>query len=147
MGQRGNITSPTSVRGIRAGLSTTTDTPEAPKAPSWLSKEAKKEFRSLVASLVLAGVPIKQVDSAAIANASSCIASIAQWTVLESTAPNLTQKIECSKLVARYQRDSQQWLASICATPTSRARLGLKAPVKETGPLAKLLEQKKLNAA
>lgn len=145
MGESGPIRKQNSVRGLKEGVAPL-DAPEQVKAPAWLSKDAKKEFKALVISLIAADVPIKQVDCYSIGMAAQCITSVAKWSELEEAAESLSDKLDCSKQLARYQRDSQNWLAAICATPTARVRIGIKSTQKKAGPLAELLERKKLNA-
>jgi len=135
-------TQPDSVRGLRQKL--TIDKPDIPSAPTWLSTPAKREFKKLVGLLVASDVPIKQIDAYSIAMAANCITFVAEWTKQESTAETLPDKVRYSKLVAHYQTASQSWLKLICATPMSRAQIGLRSNSnKETGPLAQLLERKK----
>jgi len=142
MGTRGVIRQPDSVRGLREKIPPP-DEPEMPVCPKWLSKSGKKEFHNLVTMLTAAKVPIKQVDCYAVAMAATCVSGVAEWTSNEQTSESLREKIDCSKLVARYQKDSLQWLNLICATPTARARIGLRSTAKKDGPLAQLLERKK----
>jgi len=135
-------TRPDSIRGRRQGL--TIDKPETGvAAPSWLSKEEKKEFRKLVHDLVAANVPVKQVDSFAIASCAQCIANVAKWTREEQKAQSLKDKLDCSKQIARYSRDAQKWLQELCATPYSRSRIGVKSSDKKEGAVARLLAMKK----
>ena len=130
-----------SVRDIREG-GFTLDAPEAPQAPAWINEATKKEFNNLVVGLIAAQVPLKAVDAQAVAMAASCIANVAVWTANEETAQTLKEKSECSKLVARYQRDSQKWLDIICATPAARARIGIRSTSKKEGKLEQLLKAK-----
>jgi phage terminase small subunit len=133
---------PDSVRGLREGI--TIDKPESKiDPPDWLSRPDKKEFKILVRDLTAANVPIKQVDSFAIACCAQCIAAVSKWTTMEQEAETLKDKLECSKQVARYQRDSQKWAETIGATPAARARFGIRSAPKKTGKLAQLIALKK----
>lgn len=117
-----------------------TDAPEAVATPRWLTKSAKRIFRSLVADLTAARVPIKAVDAHAIAMAAHCIQQAQEWAEQQTIQPPPTVewRKDCAALVARFQRDAQEWLNVIGGTPKSRAQMGLKgkeAP-KVTGALA-----------
>ena len=143
----GNVRLPDSVRGLREGLPDH-DKPDVNDItpPSWLTKTAKKEFRLFVKRLAEAGVPLKTVDVHSVAMASMCVVNVGVWSENEDKATDIKSKIECSKLIARYQREAQLWLNAICATPLSRARIGLRTDAKKDGPLASLLKAK-ANAA
>jgi hypothetical protein len=97
----------------------------------------------LVDYLVTAQVPVKQADCYSIAMAAHCLTNVAKWTQREQEATLVVDKIECAKLIARFQRDSQAWLFALGATPRSRAQLGIKSAKKQAGPLAELLAQKR----
>jgi hypothetical protein len=148
MANRGQNRQPGSVRDIKEGsLAGKLDPPQDVQAPKWLSGPAKKEFKLLVSYLKDANVPIKQLDAYAIAMTAQCVTSVADWSVKEQAATSLDDQLACSQQVARFQRDSQQWLASICASPKSRVQIGLRSTDKKQGPLAKLLEQKQQNGS
>ena len=137
----GQIRQPGSVRDIKEG-GTKLDAPEMVTAPSWLSDSARKEFEIMVSSLTAAEVPIKQVDSYAIGMAASCVANVAIWTERESSAQSLQDQIHCSRLIARYQADSQKWFAVIGGTPKARAQIGIKSINRKEGKLEQLLRAK-----
>jgi hypothetical protein len=141
----GILRQPDSVRATREG-GVRFDAPESVLAPAWLPSDAVKQFDILVKDLMQASVPIKQADNNAIACCAQCLTELAYWTKQKKNAKTIETRIDCSKLIARYQRDSQKWLETICATPAARARIGLKATPKKQGTLAKLIELKKGNA-
>lgn len=145
MGARGILRQPDSVRAQREG-GVTHDAPEPVTAPKWLSRTAKAEFKRLVEELTTAEVPIKQIDSYAIAMTAYNITAVAEWIEKEQTTDKLTEQIECSKQITRYQRDCQKWLEMIAASPAARARLGMKTKEKKPGIVAGLIAMKK-NAA
>jgi phage terminase small subunit len=134
---------PDSVRGIREGYKL--DKPEQVSPPKWLSTRAKREFKIIVASLIEAEVPIKQLDCYSIAMAAQCLSSVASLMELEDQATDIKDKLKCAQLMARHQCDLQKWLTAICATPIARARIGLHSSDKKDGPLATLLKLKQNN--
>jgi len=149
MGLRGPLTKAGSVRDLRqGGVNTKLDKPETDLvAPSWLSDDAQVEFYSLVECLIAANVPVKKLDAHAIACTASCAASVAVWSEREKKAETFEQQIECGRQIARFSRDLQNWLASLAATPASRARLGVQSKPEEKGALAQLLDLKAAHQA
>ena len=125
------------------------DPPEAPVCPSHLSTSARKLFRSLVNLLVEAKVPVKAVDCHAISLAAICLDEVQRWSAMLENAESTKDKIECAAIVARNQRDAQQWLAAIGATPKSRAQMGLrgKGETKKLGAVASILQIKQQQQA
>lgn len=149
MGLRGPLRQPDSYRGSREMPGFRLDDPETPKPPAHLSSRAKRIFKSLVGDLVGAKVPIKKVDGHAIAMAAYCINATQEWTEKEK-APSLTPKdaLEISRMIARFQRDAQAWMAAICATPQARARIGLRSTEKpKADTVKKILEARQARAS
>lgn len=138
---KGPLRTQGSVRDIRQG-GTIIDKPETVSAPLWLDKDARKIFKVLVAELTAANVPLKQIDSYVIACCARSVSGLARWSEQEQAAETLKDKLECSKQVARYQRDAQKFLELLGASPVSRLRMGIKSAPKEEGALAKLLKAK-----
>lgn len=122
----------------------TVDEPEKPRAPAWLSAGSKKIFADLVEDLIVAGVPIKQVDKHAIAMCATCLDEVQRWSKIgdESTTE---MRMQCAQVVARNQRDAQEWIAVIGASPKSRAQMGLrgKTEPKKLGAVASILAAKR----
>jgi hypothetical protein len=98
----------------------------------------------LVIELAAAAVPIKQADSYAITMAARCLYSVEEAEKLIGDGKTPAElRISALRLVSQNGKDLQRWLELICATPGSRARIGLKpAPEKKKGPLAAILEAK-----
>ncbi len=74
--------------------------------------------------------------------AAHCIQQTQEWAEQQAT-PKMTPEFrqQCAALVARFQRDAQEWLSVIGGTPKSRAQMGLKGnggQAKPTGVLAVL---------
>jgi phage terminase small subunit len=138
----GILRQPNSVRASREG-GVHFDEPQAVVAPAWLPVEIVPQFNTLVRDLAEASVPLKQADNNAIALCAQCLTELAYWTKQKKNAKTIEARIECSKLIVRYGRDSQKWLETLCATPAARARIGLKATGKKKGAFANLLEMKK----
>jgi P27 family predicted phage terminase small subunit len=141
MGLKGKLRQPGSVRAEREG-GTFIDAPEHIDAPKFLSKKAKAQFKKLVAELIGAGVPVKQLDCNAIAITAHTVVSCGEWLEREALAESLADKLKCSKEITRYARDLQKWLDMIGATPAARLRLGLKREQPKTSQLATLLAAK-----
>ena len=122
------------------------DDPESPRVPRWLSVDGRKVFSELVRDLTAAKVPIKRADGHAVSIAAYCIVQAQEWAARERRARSNKMKIECSKQLTRYERDAQTWLSMICATPVSRARIGLRGATTskkpEAGSVASILQQK-----
>ena len=116
------------------------DAPEAVETPDWLSPEAREIFDSLVEDLTAARVPIKAVDSHAIAMAAHCVQQTQEWASIQTQAADVGSRKECAALVVRFQRDAQDWLSVIGGTPKSRAQMGIKGATQKTpaGALAVL---------
>jgi phage terminase small subunit len=133
MGLRGPLRDPHSLRGQQEGIQI--DAPERPDTPKWLDGPAKKIFRSLLDDLVAARVPVKKVDGHAIAMAANCIWQAQKWTEHEATQGISREfQAQCAQLVARFQRDAQEWLSVIGGTPKSRAQMGLRGQEKKAAP-------------
>ena len=143
MGQKGPIRDPLSRRGAIEMPGYQPDDPELPQEPRWLSAAGKTTFAGLVADLAAAGVPIKMADGHAIAMAAHCVAEAQTWAKRSKRCRKTADKLECSKLAARLQRDSQSWLAAICATPVSRARLGLRGVKSKPGKVLSIIQAKR----
>jgi phage terminase small subunit len=117
----------------------TIDPPERPATPKWLNGAARKIFRALIDDLVAARVPIKRVDGHAIAMAAHCIQQTQEWAEIQAQPGQSGEfRRECAALVARFQRDGQEWLSVIGGTPKSRAQMGLRSAEqkKPSGALA-----------
>jgi phage terminase small subunit len=114
------------------------DPPEQPATPKWLGAAAKRIFRDLVADLMAARVPVKRVDGHAIAMAAYCLHQTQYWAEAQEQANVGEHRQQCAALVARFQRDAQEWLNVVGGTPKSRAQMGLKGakPMQAAGPMA-----------
>lgn len=161
MGQRGPIRDPNSRRG-RAEIArrqklaenpeskpqrTTGPTclPESgsgdlPTCPAWLPRNQAELFANLVMDLLAAKVPVRRIDSHAVAMAVQCLAGVEDAAGIYNDAETAEQRIAALRIKAQFQKDLKDWLQLICATPGARARIGLKAaPEKKAGPLAALI--------
>jgi len=127
MGSRGPLRNPDSRRGSRELAGITPDAPEAPVTPAWLSAAARKIFLGLVSDLIAARVPVKRVDAHAVAMTAHAITEAQAWARRERRVRKIEQKLDCSRMAARFQRDAEKLLNVICATPSSRARIGLRS--------------------
>lgn len=165
MGARGPLRSPSSRRGqaeIRKRQKLTAISssengpsktaaeipPDLPVCDPKTPRRVQEIYRNLVIDLAGAKVPIKQIDSHAITMAARCLASIesAEEIAGDDTAQPET-RLSAIRLVTQASKDLVQWLQLICATPGTRARIGLKtAPEKKAGPLAALLAAKQRRA-
>jgi hypothetical protein len=101
-------------------------------------------WQSLVFDLLAAKVPIKQVDTHAISMAARCLDAVESAERLaENGELDPEKRLTALRLKAQFGKDLIQWLQLICATPSTRARIGLRDPVKKpAGPLAQLLAAK-----
>jgi hypothetical protein len=119
--------------------------PEKPNPPSWMSKGGKAIFADMVNDLMAAGVPIKRVDKHAIAMASTCLDEVQRWSKIGDESTGSEMKMQCAQVVARNQRDAQEWLAVIGASPKSRAQMGLRQQEakKKPGAVAQILQIKR----
>jgi phage terminase small subunit len=148
MGLRGPVRKPNSVRGLREArkaqrlkqqdalgklpLNVTSPTPvlidgEVPTCPTWLSDSGQEIWRNLVDLLGAADVVLKAVDAHAVAMAAYCLAAVAEWGEREKAKDlSLSARLGISKLVQKYQSDSQSWMDKIGATPSARLRMGIK---------------------
>lgn len=147
MGVKGPIRDPLSRRGARELPNFQPDDPELPEAPRWLSAAGKAAFAGLVADLAAAGVPIKLADGHAVAMAAHCVTEAQTWAKRSKRCRRTADRLDCSKLSARFQRDSQTWLSAICATPVSRARLGLRGVKSKPGKVLSIIEAKRTRDA
>ena len=158
MGQRGPVRSPNSRRGqqeIRkrqqlaavsvshgAPAATVLNAPvELPTCDKCLPRRVQEIYQNLVIDLAGAKVPIKQIDSHAITMAARCLDSVEQAEKMaEDPEIPPDQRISALRLKAAFGKDLQRWLEMICATPGTRARIGLKPPdEKKGGRLAEML--------
>jgi hypothetical protein len=141
MGERGPIRDPGSRRGARELPGFQQDAPELPEPPRWLTIAARATFSGLVEDLAAASVPIRMVDGHAIAMAAHALTQAQSWARRESRVRKIEQKLECSRMAARFQRDAEKLLNVICATPSSRARIGLRAtePKKNAGRVLQII--------
>jgi len=125
------------------------ETREIPPCPDWLSAATRKIYNGLVSELIAASVPIKSIDSHAIAMAAQCLNAIRETEGLVMDQElDAEKRLMALRLNAQYGRDLKDWLQLICATPGSRARIGVTSePKKKLGPLAQLLaaRQKRAN--
>lgn len=122
------------------------DAPETPDVPAHLTKTAKKIFRQIVGELVEAKIPIKRVDGHAIGMAAICLDEVRRWSDLaEKIGTSPEMRMQCAQMVARNQRDAQEWLGVLGATPKSRAQMGLRGKTegKKLGAVASILQQKR----
>lgn len=118
MGSRGPIRVETSRRGERerrkeknrGGVIV-----HVPEKPEWLPLAAGDVWESVIADLEAAQVPLERIDGHAIA---LYVLAIHQTGVAVAASD--------TKLAARLSRDAIAWAGLIGATPTSRARLGIK---------------------
>jgi hypothetical protein len=85
---------------------------------------------------------MKRLNSHAIACCAACISSVSILANEEQKAEDPKDKLECSKQVARYHRDSIAWLTLLGATPSARQRMGITSSAKTEGPPAKVLKRK-----
>jgi phage terminase small subunit len=113
---------------------------DAPVCPEWLTDAAKVVWKDLLDRLLAAEVPVKGVDGYALAMAADALSSAAEWTQLKNS-PEMTieTRLGISKLVQQYQSAARSWFDRIGATPTSRARMGVKVSKPKGGKLAELL--------
>jgi hypothetical protein len=144
MGLHGPIRDPGSRRGAKEMPGYQPDQPDLPQPPRWLSGAGKTTFTGLVADLAAAQVPIKMADAHAVAMAAHCLTEAQVWAHRAKTYRKTEDKIEAAKLCARFQRDSQQWLNAICATPTARARIGLRGgtTTKKPGRVLSIIQSR-----
>lgn len=135
---------PDSRRGVREMPDYTPDKPELPEAPEYLVPSAKAIFHQMVRDLVKAGVPVKAVDGHAIGNAAMCQDQVAYWSKLMPTLQN-EARLQCAQMIARFQRDAQEWIAVTGQSPKSRAQMGLrgKTEAKKMGTVASILAAKR----
>ena len=117
-GSRGPLTLATSRRGERerkkqkdAGNVIV----KSPEKPDWLPPTATDIWDATIEDLEAARVPLERVDGHAIGFYVLCVCQTAQAVLAGDT-----------KLSARLSRDAIGWAGLIGATPTSRARLGIK---------------------
>jgi hypothetical protein len=95
--------------------------------PRWLSESGQDMWHSLVADLTTAGVAIQDIDAHAIAMAAYCLAAVAELGESEKEPSlSLSARLGISKLVQKYQSNSQSWLEKIGATPAARGRMGIR---------------------
>lgn len=109
-----------------------------------LPRRIREIYLNLVIDLGAAKVPIKQADAHAITMAARCLYAVeeAERIAGDGDLP-ADQRMQALRLVAQQGKDLQRWLELICATPGSRARIGLKTETKKApGPLAQLLAAK-----
>jgi hypothetical protein len=144
MGLRGPRRNPNSRRGLAecrqkqklALLTRPADSPVAinatlPTCPAWLSKPVAERWARLVVDMTAAGVPLKEIDSRAVALAAGYEADLAG---LEETSANPLLDAE-GRLVAirlknRTRKDYLAALQAIGATPLVRLRAGV-APAEK----------------
>jgi hypothetical protein len=140
----GPLRDPYSRRGVREIPNYKPDAAELPESPEHLSEKAKIIFDGLVDDLVSAQVPIKKVDAHAIGMAAVCIDEVRRWSELGDTMTG-EMRVQCAQVVARNQRDAQEWLGVIGGTPKSRAQMGLrgKKEEKKAGTVASILAAKR----
>lgn len=134
MGTRGPIRDPGSRRGRQEMPGYQPDDPELPEPPRWLSMAARATFSGLVGDLAAAGVPIKLVDAHACAMCAYALNQAQTWARREQRARKIEQKLDCSRMAARFQRDAEKLLNVVCATPSARARIGLRATQQPKKP-------------
>jgi phage terminase small subunit len=149
MGLRGPLRDPLSRRGVREiGEGWKPEAPESPDPPDWLTKRGREIFAGLVADLVAARVPIKRVDSHAIAMAALCVSEVERWTK-HGEEMRGEMMLQCAQVAARNQRDAQQWLQVIGATPKGRAQMGLRGQEqdKKPGAVANILAARQQRSA
>ena len=112
--------------------------------PEGLPESVAAIWRSLVDDLIAAKVPIKSVDSHAIVMAARCMDTVRQAEQMSGNSKlEAKLRLDAMRLGNQAGRDLQKWLEMICATPASRARIGVKGdPEKKMGPLAQILAAK-----
>lgn len=118
---------------------------DTPACPEWLSAEAKGTWQSLLDGLLAAEIPIRAIDTYAIAMAANCLTAVAVWTA-RGASPDLgtEAQMNVSRMVQRFQADAEGWLDKIGATPAARMRMGIKGPSKpKGGAIQALLEQRR----
>ena len=118
--------------------------PEAPKCPPGLPRRVAEIWQNLVFDLLAARVPIKQVDAHAILMAARTLDAVeAAERIAEDGELDAEKRLTALRLKAQFGKDLIQWLQLICATPGTRARIGVGGqPKKAAGPLAQLLAAK-----
>ena len=151
MGLRGPLRDPTSRRGRAEARRAQAQESELvvaaagdPEYPAWATERQRELFTGIVRDLHAAKVPIKHIDGHAIMMAVECLDSVQQAEELMSDQ-DLEPESRLAALKCKMQagRDLMQWLEKICATPGSRARIGVKAePEKKGGVLAELLAKR-----
>jgi hypothetical protein len=94
--------------------------------------------------LLASKVPLKQIDGYAIAEAVRAICAQEECDrIIASGATGVTTRLEAMRLQSARSKDLDRWLDKLGASPSSRARIGLKpAPEKKVSALAELIAAK-----
>ncbi len=113
-------------RGVKPALGTDTDAlTKSPPAPSYLSAQAKAEWKRIMPQLIARRI-ITRADLAGIEN--YCIAAGAVRQIADILALNPVPDLKLAGLQIRYAQTARQLAAEYGLTPTSRARIGSAAP-------------------
>lgn len=109
------------LRGVKPALSTDSEAlTKAPPAPSYLTAQAKVEWRRVWPLLIARGIATK-ADLTGIE--SYCVAAGAARQIAEAMAGGLPD-LRLGGLQIRYMQAARQFAAEYGLTPTSRARMG-----------------------
>lgn len=109
------------VRGVKPALSKDAEAlTKAPPAPSYLSTQAKAEWRRVLPLLVGRGV-ITKADLTGVE--AYCVAAGAARQIAEAMAGDLPD-LRLGGMQIRYMQTAHQFTAEYGLTPTSRARMG-----------------------
>lgn len=119
---------------------------DLPACDPLLPPRVQEIYGKLVAELAGAKVPVKQIDAHVIVMAARAMATVENWEAVELDAEqDALVRISAGRLKQAASKDLIQWLQLICATPGSRARIGLKPPVeRKGGRLAEMLAQRQV---
>ncbi len=111
------------LRGIKPALSADDDAlTKAPPVPSWLSVQAKAEWKRIMPQLIARQI-ITRADLAGVENYVTCIGIIRQIETERQTAGGVIDA-KLFGVLNRAAQTARQLAAEYGLTPTSRARIG-----------------------
>jgi hypothetical protein len=115
-----------------------------PVCPAGLPPRVAEYYDKLLADMVTARVPVEHLDEAVITQTARCLDTIDECEVRNyDKALDPKTRYAYMSLQLKAIAECGKWLERICATPGSRARIGVK-PVQEKkmGELERIMKRK-----
>jgi P27 family predicted phage terminase small subunit len=115
------------LRGVKPGLAADADAlTKAPPAPSYLSAQAKAEWKRIMPQLIARRI-ITRADLAGVEAYASAVGICRQIEEQRGQAGGIIDKVQFG-IWNRAAQTARQFAAEYGLTPTSRARIGSSAP-------------------